>query len=527
MSYRVCIPTAGTGSRLGELTKFVNKSLVGIANRPALCHLIEQFPDDTEFVIALGHKGHLVREFVELAYPQRKFFFAEVTPFEGLGSGLGLSLLACKEFLQQPFVFISCDTLVAERISLPDRNWIGYANQVEDIRPYRTVVVDKGRVADIVEKDQPSAKSRFAYIGLAGIADYQAFWDAMASGGATAVDTGESHGLRSLLTRGIDAHAYTWFDTGNPPALAKAREAYAEPNSPNILEKGNEAIWFIGKQVVKFSDDQKFIANRVKRAAQLEGFVPKVTASRPHMYRYGKVEGETLSESITLPLFERLLDHCKTFWRRVPLDASTQDAFRGGCRKFYCDKTLERVELFYKSFDKRDGTQPINGVAMPTLAALLEQVDWDDLSDGVAGRFHGDFHFENILWNEAEQCFIFLDWRQDFAGDLETGDVYYDLAKLLHGLIVNHGLIAQDRYSASWSDNRIDFDLQRRQILVECERLMGPWLAAEGYDKRKVWTLTALIYLNIAALHHHPYSLLLYGLGKSMLTQDTSWGDKC
>ncbi len=527
MIYRVCIPTAGTGSRLGDLTKYVNKSLVGIANRPTLCHQIEQFPVDTEFVIALGYKGHLVREFVELAYPDRKFFFAEVNPYDGAGSGLGLSLLACKEFLQQPFVFISCDTLVTEKIPGPDRNWIGYASQVDDIRPYRTVAVCQGRVTDMVEKAMPGVESRFAYIGLSGIADHQVFWEAMAKGGATAVFSGESHGLRAMLPCGIDAHPFTWFDTGNPLALVKAREAYNDPNSPNILEKGNEAIWFIGSQVVKFSDDENFIANRVKRVAHLKGFVPEVTGSRPHMYRYRKVAGEILSESVTLPLFERLLDHCQTFWRCAPLEATAQSSFRAACLKFYRDKTLERVDLFYKTFDKRDGNQPINGVAMPKLAALLEQVDWDDLCNGIASRFHGDFHFENILWNEVEQRFIFLDWRQDFAGDLENGDVYYDLAKLLHGLIVNHGLIANDRYSASWSETRIDFDLNRRQILIECERKMGQWLDANGYDKRKVWTLTALIYLNIAALHHHPYSLLLYGLGKSMLTQDTSWGNAC
>jgi hypothetical protein len=57
-------------------------------------------------------------------------------------------------------------------------------------------------------------------------------------------------------------------------------------------------------------------------------------------------------------------------------------------------------------------------------------------------------------------------------------------------------------------------------VLVKCEHQFGEWLVAEGYDKKKVWVLTALIYLNIAALHHHPYSLLLFGLGKSMLKHE-------
>jgi NDP-sugar pyrophosphorylase family protein len=117
MSYRVCIPCAGTGSRLGTLTRFINKSLVSIANRPTLSHLIDQFPADAD----------LVREFLTLAYPERQFFFEEVSPFDGPGSGLGLSLQTCQQLLQEPFVFISCDTLVDEPIPAPDINWMGYA----------------------------------------------------------------------------------------------------------------------------------------------------------------------------------------------------------------------------------------------------------------------------------------------------------------------------------------------------------------------------------------------------------------
>lgn len=519
MSYRVCIPTAGTGSRLGNLTKFVNKSLISIANRPTLSHLIEQFPGDCEFVIALGHKGHLVREFLELAYPERRFYFSEVSPFEGPGSGLGLSLLSCREHLQQPFVFISCDTLVREPIPSPDSNWMAYA-ELSDIAPYRTAEVKGGVVTRICEKGQGAPGTHHPYIGLAGIHDYRAFWASMLEGGNTAIETGEAHGLRHLLDRNIAAHCLTWYDTGNPEALARTREIYREPDAPIILEKANEAIWFVDGQVIKFSDDQKFIANRVQRVEQMRGFVPEVTGARPHMYRYAKAEGKILSDVVTLPLFRRLLDYSERFWLRTPLDEAGLKAFQGRCLKFYRDKTFERVAQFFRNFSKQDGTQAINGIAMPTVDNLLNAVDWNWLADGLPGRFHGDFHFENILWSPAGERFVFLDWRQDFGGDLAIGDVYYDFAKLLHGLIVSHQLIAGDFYAVNWQDRVIEFGLHRKQILVQCERRFDEWLAAKNYDRKKVRTLAALIYLNIAALHHHPYSLLLFALGKSMLKEE-------
>jgi aminoglycoside phosphotransferase (APT) family kinase protein len=155
------------------------------------------------------------------------------------------------------------------------------------------------------------------------------------------------------------------------------------------------------------------------------------------------------------------------------------------------------------------------------LAELLSSIDWDWLSEGLPGRFHGDFHFENVLWSEKNKRFTFLDWRQEFGGLLDTGDIYYDLAKLLHGLIVCHELITRDLYEVEWTEDEIEFDLLRREILVECEQHYMKWLVGNGYDVRKVMVLTALIYLNIAALHHYPYCLLLYALGKQMLTNNS------
>jgi dTDP-glucose pyrophosphorylase len=516
MSYRVLIPTAGTGSRLGNATKYLNKSLVGIADRPTLSHVIEQFPKDAEFVLALGHKGALVKEFLQLAYPDRKFFFNDVFPFEGPGSGLGLSIMTCREYLRQPFIFISCDTLVRGNIPAPDHNWMGYA-ELSDLTPYRTLEIQSDEIHDICEKGVGQVGSHQPYIGLAGIHDHETFWRAMETGSKEAITVGEAHGMRALLMKQVKAHGFTWFDTGNPESLARTREAFRQPNSPNILEKATEAIWFIGESVVKFSDDLKFIANRVARSKEIEEFIPKLKGSTSHMYSYEKVEGEILSKVVNLPLFERLLQHSRTFWQPKNLCEVQAQEFRSICMKIYKKKTEERVDLFYKNFDKHDEITVINGVAIPGLEQMLESLDWNWISDGLPGRFHGDFHFENILYTPSTEKFTFLDWRQEFGGSLTTGDIYYDLAKLLHGLIICHELILQDHYQVVWKEGNITFDFHRKQVLVECERFFTEWVCQNGYDPKKVWVLTALVYLNIAALHHYPYSLLLFALGKKML----------
>ena len=235
------------------------------------------------------------------------------------------------------------------------------------------------------------------------------------------------------------------------------------------------------------------------------------------MYCYDYVAGNVLSKCISRPIFDKLLDFSEKFWIRKQLSEEESAEFRNSCMSFYRDKTSKRIEMFYRNFEKEDNAKYINEVEYPALSELLERVDWDYIADGLPGQFHGDYHFENIIYDNEKDMFAFLDWRQNFEKSLDIGDIYYDLAKLNHGLIVCHELIAKDMYSASWEGDRLTFDLARKQSLVECEQRFYQWLAQKGYDVNKVKLMTALIFLNIAALHHYPYVLLLYGLGKQML----------
>ena len=234
------------------------------------------------------------------------------------------------------------------------------------------------------------------------------------------------------------------------------------------------------------------------------------------MYSYEMLPGKTVSRVPSAPVFSNLLTHLKTFWIKKDITLKQKSEFKKACNSFYKHKTLKRVKLYFDKFSEEDTIENINGVDMPKLEDLLSEVPWDRLSDGIPVRFHGDLHFENILMSQTGN-FHFLDWRQDFGGIKDYGDLYYDLAKLLHGLIVSHELINKECYSIQQTANVIVYDLHRKHSLIKNEKQLYDFIESEGLDCFKVKLLTYLIFLNIAPLHHDPYSKMLFYLGKEGL----------
>ena len=117
--YKILLVTSGTGSRLGGVTSYTNKSLVRVGEKPAISYIIESYPEHTEIVVTLGHFGQQVKDFLSLFYPNYNFNFVEVDKYEGKGSSLGYSLLQAKKELDCPFIFQACDTLPIETFPAP------------------------------------------------------------------------------------------------------------------------------------------------------------------------------------------------------------------------------------------------------------------------------------------------------------------------------------------------------------------------------------------------------------------------
>jgi thiamine kinase-like enzyme len=215
-------------------------------------------------------------------------------------------------------------------------------------------------------------------------------------------------------------------------------------------------------------------------------------------------------------LFVNFINFSKTFWEERKLDEKDKLLFSEKCKEFYYTKTLNRIEMFFNRFNINDEEEIINGVQIPKISDLIEKVNWESMYAGTPVRYHGDFHFENILISENGE-FVMLDWRQDFGGIIEYGDIYYDLAKLMHGLIVSHDLVSKNCFDFFREGGIIRFDILRKNKLVECENKLIKEIDKMGLDSKKVKILTAMIFLNIAALHHEPYGEFLFYLGKYML----------
>ena len=525
MPLRVIIPTAGTGSRLFEKTKFINKSLIDIGNKPAISHIIDMFPKNTEFVIALGHKGALVKEYLSLAYPKKTFFFKYIDPYVGKNSGLGVTLLQCKKFLQRPFLFISCDSIIPHKIKKLDTNWVGYST-CKDISNYRSLKIKKKLVEEFYEKNK-GYKSNSVYIGLAGIKDYKIFWSELSNNKKKAKIEGEVLGLKGISKKNpIKARKFNWKDTGNLNSYKIAKSKYSNKNQPNILEKQNESIWFHKNFVIKFSNDLKFISKRIERSKIINRFVPKILSFGKNMYKYRYVNGIVLSSILSIHLFKRLLFKLKKFWIIKKLDNRKAKAFNKNCYKFYYLKSLKRIDMFYSESKKFDKNNKINGIRIPKLSQLINKINWKHISEGLPGRFHGDLHFENIIFDKINKKFTFLDWRQDFENDIRVGDIYYDLAKLMHGIIVSHEEVNKNRFKISWKKNIINFSIVQSKAHKASLIYYEKWLKNNNYSISKVRIITSLIFLNIAPLHHHPYSLFLHALGKYMLFEELEKIDK-
>jgi len=516
-NYKVCILAAGKGKRMGQLSERFNKALLPLKYKASISHIIEKFPKKVEIIIAVGHQKEKVIEYLSCAHQDRKIKIVKVDNISEIGSGPGYSLLSCRSELKCPFIFFSVDAIVEEKIPLPNKNWMGIA-PIKNPKDYCTVLLNNNLIEELHDKIQSNDK--YAFIGLAGIKDYKIFFDALEKNQSLVQNEKQvSNGFSALIKKKLNPVFFTWYDIGNIDGYQNAKKKFSNPKELFNFEKTDEYLYFVENKVIKYFNDPKIIEKRILRANNLGDLCPDISFKTKFFYSYHKVPGHIFYNAKDPLLVSKLLKWLdKNLWKKKTLNKSKTEDFSKSCKLFYFDKTLKRLDIYLRKYKLKDKTRLINGKKIPSASNLMSKINWEWISDGIPSQFHGDLQFENILFSKKNK-FKLIDWRQDFSGNLNYGDIYYDLAKLNGGIYVSYQNIKQNLFIYQKNTDDIILSIQTNKFLKESKKIFNNFIKIKNFDVRKIEILTGIIFLNMAAMHHEPFDHFIYNLGKIQINK--------
>ncbi len=490
------------------------------------------FDEDIEIVLANNYKSETIEDFVKIAYPNRDFTFVNVDNI-GQGYGPGYALLFCEDYLQCPFYFFTCDTIInKEDLEDLEYNWVGVSEIKGSGAFYSKVTVkkeditriydgNKGRLLDRAIKYSWSAEhdeNTHAFIGCAGIRDYKQYFTNLKKSEIIRNEIQVLSGFKNLDV--VAKRCSSWQDVGTKESLEETRKLYYDVNP---FRKIDEFTVDVNNKIIKFNSSKKWVSDRLLRSKILTDLVPKCDSKGNFLF-YDKVEGSLLSDALANKLdtvtFIRFLYWCSdNLWKDIVIE---EDDSKELAAEFYYFKTLERIKQLYSNTDIKDDIDVINGHKTDKLEHLLD-VSKSQLIYMSPKIFHGDLHIGNVIIDKDKK-FHLIDWRQNMNGRIDVGDMYYDLAKMLHAFLLPHESLYNGKFVVDRTANgHIWYNYDDNEHFNQYIEHMKGFVKSQNLDWSRVELLTSLVYINMSPLHPSPYRELLYYLGKRKLNM---WVEK-
>ena len=227
---KVILPVAGKGTRLRPHTHTKAKSLVQVAGKTVLEHIVSRLMPlaPEEFIFITDENGSQIETFMARTFPQLACSY--LVQKERLGPAHAVSLAAPRLGPGDDVLVVFNDTIfVADLERIPELcaacDGLIYSKEVEDYQRFGVNVVEDGYIIDMVEKPDTPV-SRLAQVGLYYLKDAARFMDYLQQTiGAGETVKGEYY-LPAVFMRMVrDGMRFrapeidAWLDCGKPETL--------------------------------------------------------------------------------------------------------------------------------------------------------------------------------------------------------------------------------------------------------------------------------------------------------------------
>lgn len=235
---KAIIPVAGIGSRLRPHTHTQPKSLIPLAGKPILGHIVDRLVKCgfKEFVFIIGYLGDKIESYISESYPEFKTNFVIQTTGKGIGHAIWLAKDFILEDDDEIFIVLG-DTIFdtdLEKVKQMPHSALG-VKKVDDPRAFGVAEIDDdGFIKRVVEKPT-IPKSNLALVGLYKIKETKELIDALEYNIDNNVKTfNEFHltdALMHMINNGVKFQSFDvngWFDCGKKDIILETNAILLE-----------------------------------------------------------------------------------------------------------------------------------------------------------------------------------------------------------------------------------------------------------------------------------------------------------
>ena len=181
----------------------------------------------------------------------------------------------------------------------------------------------------------------------------------------------------------------------------------------------------------------------------------------------------------------------KNLWcKNIILNKEEQKKFLLNLNQFYKIKSQKRIKMYLNMNNQKDKLTYVNDEKIPQIKSILMKLNWNKLCNAKPINIHGDFHFENLIFTSKN--IYAIDPREDFYTFDNEGDIYYDLAKFLHGILINHKSIFENKFSINYiNKNKTNVVLKLKKTIDYKNKINNFYFFCEknNFDLYKINTI--------------------------------------